>query len=82
MHAAEQRAAHRLDQRVALSVVKDVAHERARLAEVVVLGVQRVRAAHHLAIGLPPVLGRPGARRTTARPPLFGAYTGALPACS
>ena len=42
-----------LHQPVPLGVVHHLVDQGVRLAEVVVLGPQRVRGAHHVAVGLP-----------------------------
>src|SRR5690606_22253447 len=55
-HPAEQAAGDLVDQRLAVLVAEHLAHQGAGLAEVVVVGTQRVGAAHHLAVGLPAVV--------------------------
>ncbi|MGF6782248.1 hypothetical protein P3T21_007488 [Paraburkholderia sp. GAS334] len=80
-HARQQGARDSLDEPLTLRIIEHVANQIARLAEVVVGAMQRVGAAHHVAVRFPAVIGR--ARRVGPRTThLFGAYTGALPLCS
>ena len=59
-HAAEQAAGYLVDELGALGVVPDLAYQGAGLTEVVVVSVQAVGAAHHLAVGFPTVVNRTG----------------------
>src|SRR3546814_19477180 len=63
--AAQEAAAHLRHEPPALPVVHDVAHERARLGAVVVVGVQPAGAAPHLSVHGP----RPPGLRPPATPP-------------
>src|SRR6185312_17135408 len=65
-HAAEQAAGDLFDELRALGVVPYLAHHRAGLAKVIVLRVQRIGAAHHLAVGLPAAFHRAGVVRPGA----------------
>src|SRR5690348_12566051 len=53
LHSAEQAARDLGDETVTLGVVHHLAHQRAGLAEVVVVLPERIGATHHLAVGLP-----------------------------
>src|SRR6185437_16819576 len=57
--AAKQAAGNLLDETVPLGVVPDIAHQDARLGEVVIIGAERVGAADHLAIRLRASVVRP-----------------------
>src|SRR5690606_18158844 len=67
-HATEQAAGNLFDQRLALRVREDTAHQGSGLAEVVIIRTQGVGGANHRAVGLPAVLDRAGGVRpgTTA----------------
>src|SRR5690606_36374742 len=59
-HAAEQAAGHLIDQRLALGVAAHLAYQNAGLGEVIIARAQRIGAAHHVAVGLPAILGLTG----------------------
>ena len=78
-HPVEQVPDDVVDQPVAGRVVEDVAHHRARLAPVVVLGVVDVGGAHDVAVGVPARHAGRSARCRRPGPPFeFGAYTGSV----
>ena len=68
-HASEELPTHLFHQTVALGVVEDLADQGPRLGEVVVLGMERVGAAHHVAIDRPRLFGR---RLAVGPGPAFG----------
>src|SRR5690606_35444801 len=47
-HAAEQAAGDLIDQRLTLVIVELLAHQYAGLGEIIILGMERIGAAHHL----------------------------------
>src|SRR5690625_764733 len=52
-HAAKQAASNLVDKLVAVFVAEDLAHQYARLGEIVIIRAERVGIPHHLAIGFP-----------------------------
>src|SRR5690606_11894610 len=52
-YASEERTGYGVDQTAALGFVEHLANQRAGLAEVVVLGMQGVGAAHHVSVRYP-----------------------------
>src|SRR5690606_3806483 len=71
-HATKQCSGNSFNESIAVSIVEDFAHQGAGLAEIIVVGSQRVSTAHHAAIRLPAFgddagLIRPGATTTIGR---------------
>src|SRR5690606_1023381 len=55
LHATQQAAYHLLNKLFTLRIIPDLAHQDARLAEIIVFCMQGIRAAHQFAVGFPAI---------------------------